>query len=264
MPRPRPGAPLPPVSRHPPALLDERSEPDFRRVFTSLLGRASATWSALTRVRLAGLDLREREVRRDGSLRVLLAQVGIHDLRLDADAALSDADRGESIRLLVRLVREGRLEVRSAPLAGWTPDFTVFHRAGGPWALLAGHHWFSRPYPHRGPAFASLHGSGAALRAAARFMEVWETAHDISLPILGVLEEAERRAPPAADRAAPDGRSFERPPRPRRSGTAPISPGTRGGGPERVRSSRPDRPAAASRHPVAPTPERLDRTGGFG
>lgn len=176
-----------------PHLLDERSEPDFRSVFATLARRSTALGSAVSRIRLGGLDLRPEELRSLNRIRVVVAELNGIVLRAEAEAMLTDPAKGDNLRYLVRLMREGRIEIRSAPLAGWSPDFTVFSRGGRPWTLLVGLHWFARPYPHRGPALASLHGRVAASRTLRRFEELWRRGHDIGSPVLSLLEEAKQR-----------------------------------------------------------------------
>lgn len=176
-----------------PHLLDDRSRPDFRTVYGTLARRAGALDAAVARIRLSGLNLRPDELRGVQRLRVLLSDVSGLTLRAEAEAVLLDPIKAGNLRHLVGLMDEGRIQVRSAPLGGWIPDFSVFHRNGRPWTVLVGLHWFARPFPHRGPALASLHGATAAGRAASRFTELWRSAHDVSPAILGLLHEAERR-----------------------------------------------------------------------
>ena len=64
--------------------------------------------------------------------------------------------------------------------------------------MLSGFHWFERPYPHRGPALASLHVGEAAARAAKRHHELWERAHDVGPTIWSILSKARRAAEPLA------------------------------------------------------------------
>lgn len=176
-----------------PHLLDDRSRPDFRAVYGLLARRAGALDAAVGRIRLTGLDLRPEELRGIQRLRVLLSEVSALTLRSEAEAVLVDPGKAANLRYLVTLMDEGRIEVRAAPLGGWAPDFSVFHRKGVPWTLLIGLHWFARPFPHRGPALASVHGSRGAARAAARFTDLWNSAHDVGPAILSLLREAERR-----------------------------------------------------------------------
>lgn len=192
----RAGVAHPPPSAPPSSrLLDERSDPDFRRLFGELTREACELQVALTRVRLSGVDLRDRELRSVRAIRLLLGEVNAVVLGAEAAAIQADPGRRANLEVLVRLFREERLEVRSAPLAGWSPDFTVFNGQQGPRSVLVGPHWFSRPFPYRGPAFASLHGPRAARRASVRFEELWKEGHDIGTAVGHILERASRREP---------------------------------------------------------------------
>lgn len=191
---------LPGLSAAPAVLFDERSRPDFRDVFRALVGGSVDVAVAVTRVRLATLELEESDLARLESLRVLVVE--LNALTLDAEARLIRADprRASRVSLFRGLLESGRLEVRSAPLGGWSPDFTVFSHAGGPHAVLSGKHWFERPYPHRGPAIATVHFHDAARRAARRHAEVWDAAHDVGPAVWSILSKADRvgRVAPAA------------------------------------------------------------------
>ena len=120
----------------------------------------------------------------------------LNALTLDAEARLirSDARRAPRVALFRRLLQEGRLEIRSAPLGGWSPDFTVFANAEGPHAVMTGFHWFERPYPHRGPALGAVHFGDAARLAARRHGEIWDRAHDVGSAVWNILSKAERGA----------------------------------------------------------------------
>jgi hypothetical protein len=91
------------------------------------------------------------------------------------------------------MLESGRLQVRTAPLAGWSPDFTVFSDAAGPSAVLTGFHWFERPYPHRGPALSSLHFADAPRVTSRRHTELWQTARDIGPAVWSILSKARPR-----------------------------------------------------------------------
>lgn len=179
-----------PEPRH---LLDERTRPDFRTLYGRLIREARSLAVAVTRVRLSTLDLAEEDVRDLVSMRVLVAE--LNALTLDAEARLlrSDPRRAYRIDLYRRLLESGRLEVRSAPLGGWSPDFSVFADADGATAVLIGFHWFERPYPHRGPAFASVHHAAAARLAADRHAELWDGAHDVGPAVWSILSKAAGR-----------------------------------------------------------------------
>jgi len=173
-------------------LIDERARPDFRDVFGALARGAVDVATAVRRVRLTTVDLSGEELGRVQHFRVLLAE--INALRLDAEARSLELDprRAPNAELLRRMLESGRMEVRCSPLAGWMPDFTVFSGPDGPTSLLVGLHRFERPYPHRGPAFASVHEGDAALLAARRHEEIWSRAHDVGPAIWNILSKAHR------------------------------------------------------------------------
>jgi hypothetical protein len=147
---------------------------------------------ALTRIRLSTLDLGRSELDRVRSIRLLLAEINAVQLDSEAHGIMLREDKRETLHALSARLAEGLIEVRSAPLGGWSPDFSIFRDSTGPAALLIGPHWFERPFPHRGPAFAALHGPEAATRALRRFEETWEKAHDIGPAVQSILERAER------------------------------------------------------------------------
>lgn len=177
----------------PAVLLDERRRPDFRDVFGALARRSTEIAVAVTRVRLTTVDLGPEELGGLRSFRVLVAEVSALQLDAEATGLLQLPRRAPNVRLLTAMLEEGRLEVRSAPLGGWSPDFTVFSGAAGAMAVLSGFHWFERPYPYRGPALASLHGPDAARWARARYQEIWDAAHDVGPALWSILARADTR-----------------------------------------------------------------------
>jgi hypothetical protein len=183
---------LPGLSPAQAVLLDERARPDFRDVFGALARGAEDIATAVRRVRLSTVDLSGEELFRVKHFRVLLAE--INALRLDAEARGLELDprRAPNAELLRRMLESGRMEVRCSPLAGWTPDFTVFSGPEGPTKLLVGQHRFERPYPHRGPAFASVHDGDAARLGARRHEEIWSRAHDVGPAVWNILSKAHR------------------------------------------------------------------------
>lgn len=200
-----------------PRLMDERSDPNFRDVFGLLARRSGTLDAAVSRIRLSGLDLRPEELRTLEKIRVLLGEVNAITLRSEAEACLADPRKASNLSNLVHLMEEGIISVRSAPLAGWAPDFSVFGRSGRAWMVLVGLHWFARPYPHGGPALASLHGPEAAKRAARRFSHLWRGAHDIGPAILRILTEAHLRSGASSGSRSPDRPDRPEPDRPTES-----------------------------------------------
>jgi hypothetical protein len=185
----------PPAAEIAPRLLDERSRPGFREMFGRLARRASGLDVALTHLRLSTLDLSERELAHVRRIRLVLSEVSAASLDAEAHAVLHRGTMAANLRRLAALLHLGRIEVRSAPLGGWSPDFTVFRRDEGPFAVLVGPHRFERGWSQEGPVLASLHGPEEALRAGGRFVEVWSRAHDIRPAIARILARAEQRLP---------------------------------------------------------------------
>ncbi len=185
---------LPGLSPSTSYLLDERGRPDFRDVFGALAFRSTHILTAVTRVRLSTVDLSEDHLPQLQSMQVLVSEISALHLDAEARSLMQLPGRARNVRFLVGMLEAGRLEVRSAPLGGWSPDFTVFVDTDGPSAVLVGFHAFERPYPHRGPALASLHGDDAARLAASRHADLWESAHDVGPALWSILSRAEKRA----------------------------------------------------------------------
>jgi hypothetical protein len=194
----RMGQTLSGLASSPGALFDERGRPDFRDVFGALASSSIDVATAVTHVRLSTVDLGADELAGVEHFRVLVAELSAIRLDREARAIQADPRRAPRAELLRSMLESGRLEVRSAPLAGWSPDFTVFSDRNGPTAVLAGYHWFQRPYPHRGPAISTLHEGDAARLAARRHQELWERAHDVSPAVWNILSKAHRAAQSAA------------------------------------------------------------------
>ena len=135
--------------------------------------------TAILRVRLGAVDLSAQELTGLRRLRLLVAEVNAQTVEGEAYALVMDPVKRENLARILDLLQKGKMEIRSAPLGGWTPDFTVFSEDRGPHSLLIGLHWFHRPFPHRGPAWAASFGAEEAFRAHTRFQELWAGAHDI-------------------------------------------------------------------------------------
>ena len=177
-------------------LLDERSSSGFRAVFGDSLSRSFAADVAILRIRLSAVDLSAQEMADLGRLRVLVAEVNARTVEEEAYALVMDPEKRENLRLVLNLLKTGVLEIRSAPLGGWSPDFTVFSDTRGPQELLLGLHWFHQPFPHRGPAWAARFGAGEASRAHHRFQEIWAGAHDIGPAVRRLMERTSIRSRP--------------------------------------------------------------------
>jgi hypothetical protein len=199
------------VSRPPARLVDERDPLPLRARIGRLLADADDVAFALARVRLAALDLGDRELGRLGRCRVLLGQLDASML-MDASAGATTGGGGDtemstgaagarceatpapgSPRALMELLRfaaSGRLEVRSAGLVGWTPDFAVVRRGQDRTGLL-GSIQFGSPELAVGPTFTMLlEDPDATLLLQRRFDEVWDRSHDVLPAIQAVIERA--------------------------------------------------------------------------
>lgn len=174
-------------------LLDERSPTPFRQVFGRLLSRSTGLDTAIRKIRLSGVDLSEGELDGLARLRILIADINAQTLEEEAFALHMDPGKRETLRRIQRLLGDGTLELRSAPLAGWSPDFSVFCGSRGPHALLMGLHWIQRPFPHRGPAWMACFGPPEAKKGQERFNELWKGAYEIGLPVLRLLLRASSR-----------------------------------------------------------------------
>ena len=121
----------------------------------------------------------------------------------EAHALMARSGSRARLRSLHALVQDGRLEVRVAPLAGWSPDFTVFHGSLGPKAVLMGFHAFEIPHPYPGPALGAHFGEKEARLAGQRFNEAWERGHDVGEAIRGLFRRnggLEAADPPSVSR----------------------------------------------------------------
>ncbi len=171
-----------------PGLLDERGPISFRGLFGELLSRSSTVDTAILRVRLGAVDLSAQELTGLRRLRLLVAEVNAQTVEEEAYALVMDPVKRENLARILSLLQKGEMEIRSAPLGGWSPDFTVFSEDLGPHSLLIGLHWFHRPFPHRGPAWAASFGAEEACWAHARFQDLWAKAHDIGPAVQRMLE----------------------------------------------------------------------------
>jgi hypothetical protein len=165
-------------------LLDELAQPTLRTVLGSLLSRAAESDFAITRIRLAAIDLAAGELGRTRQCRVLLGRLDANLLRIAPTS--SPHDGLAATRRLTSFARSGRLLVRSCPRHAWYPDFSILRdltdNLGQPAgdACLIGSHWFREPNPPDGPALTALIRNPSAIRHAEhRFNDLWDAAHDV-------------------------------------------------------------------------------------
>lgn len=175
------------------AMLDERSSPSLRAVLARLLGSATFADFAVARVRLAAIDLTATEASAIGRCRFLLG-------RLEAEG-LSQIAAGagrQHLLTLHTLLASGRIEIRSAGMSAWLPDFSVFRGlrgtgarggTGAPDVCVLGAHYFRQPPVAAGPSLTCiLTGSDAVDLAARRFTALWDSAHDVQSAVLDTVD----------------------------------------------------------------------------
>ena len=158
-------------------LFDGRSTPGLRAVLGDALAESTVASFAIRRIRLARVDLMPDELRGVTRCRVLLG-------RLDADT-LADTGAGPSsarTAALLDMAASGRLEVRSASLLTWDPDFALIGHASDTDLLIFGSIQFIPPLPQRPieelTMSCAVRDPAIVRSAAARFEELWQRAHD--------------------------------------------------------------------------------------
>lgn len=176
-------------------VLDERAQPNLRARFGRFALESTEIAFAARHIRLAGVDLGADEAQGLARIRVVLAELSAATFRADAECVMADPERRPVAERLSRLLASGGLLVRVSPMAVWTPDFSVFHRNDRAIAAIFGFHWFQRPFPESGPAFATVCGADGAELAAARFRDLWSGAYDVTEAVGGMLDEALTKAP---------------------------------------------------------------------
>jgi hypothetical protein len=172
------------------ALIDERTGPPLRQRVGRLLAGADDAAFAVARIRLAVLDLTDEELGRMRRCRVLL---GFLDAAMLAEASEAAGPAGPGSSALARLhhfAASGRLQVRSAGLARWTPDFAVITGPDGPVGLV-GSIQFGAPELVVGPAFTMVaRDDDTVTLLRHRFDELWDRSHDVLPAIHGMLQRA--------------------------------------------------------------------------
>lgn len=185
-------------------LLDETATEPVRVRIGRLLSVASAADFAVARIRLAALDLTDPEVSIVTRCRVLLGRLDA--AMLHSQGAGGGTDALERLRVLRRFAASGRLEIRSAGLGAWDPDFSIFRSS--PAVALLGAHYFGPRYPLVGPSFTIVTPDPEVVRVTARrFEALWRGAHDVLPAIREVLE----RTYALAMEPAPGGRRTDDP-----------------------------------------------------
>jgi hypothetical protein len=162
-------------------LIDDRSLPSLRQRIGALLGSCTRADIAVGHIRLAALDLTEPETRHVERCRILLGRLEVRslvDFGPDDDAATSRLSE------LLRFLESGRVEVRSAGIGAWTPDFSVYRGAPDGDACLIGSHYFREPAVEGATFTTFLTDAASVALALERFGELWQRSHDVYEPVL--------------------------------------------------------------------------------
>lgn len=175
-----------------PSLFHEHLGSGFRQRFRHEVTRSSRVDIAVTRIRLSTIDLSDDELAGLSSVRLILAELRAVELDAEAHALMAQPRARARLLRLERLLDRDMVRVRVAPLAGWSPDFSVFTDREGPRAILLGFHAFEVPHPFPGPALGAHFGPVEAREALARFEEVWARGHDVAPAIHSIFRRARR------------------------------------------------------------------------
>ena len=168
------------------ALLDERSTPSLRERFGELAARSKSLAVAIRRVRLPGVDLSADELRQVSRVRVLLGQLDAGTFVAEADAVMVDPPPERGGRPTPLAPPDGDRGRPNRPAGHLGSGLLgLLRRLTGPTHAIYGCHWFQRPPPSPGPAFALVcQGNGASL-GSQRFEELWRAGHDATPAVEG-------------------------------------------------------------------------------
>ncbi len=183
-------------------LLIEGSGPRFPVVYRGLLATSTKVDIALTRLRIATLRLQPGDLDQVRSLRIVLTELTTAAWEVETHRALLNPRREPQLRALIEGIRSGRVEVRSAPLATWAPDFTLFHGVRTAPVALIGPHWLETGPGRRGPRMAFEVTGPDARRLASAYTRIWDDAYDVSPAVgrmLGHTLDALDRLTPSGD-----------------------------------------------------------------
>lgn len=187
-------------------LIDEKGAPTPRQLIGQLLGSATHAEIAVSHVRLGAIDLGAAETQNVQHCRVLLDRLDAGSLAsLDwsaaaaaaagpaSAAAIDDAVRkaAHSAAALLRFITSDRVELRSAGVSSWRPDFSIYRGLSAlpsapPAVCLVGAHYFGQPPAM--PAFTCVCDDAAAVALALRrFDQLWERSHDVGNAVVAAV-----------------------------------------------------------------------------
>lgn len=167
-------------------LIDDASRPTLRERIGGLLATCTYAEIAVANIRLAALDLAEHEIRNVRRCRILIGRL---DARALTEFGHPDPGLDERLRTLLSFLQSSRVEVRSAGLGAWSPDFSVYRGLpDGASACLVGAHYFREPPSLTGPSFTALMADAASVALAhARFETLWRRSHDVLEPVVSAV-----------------------------------------------------------------------------
>ena len=167
-------------------LFDDAARPPLRQRIGDLLATCAHAEIAVGHIRLAALDLTEEETRSVRRCRILLGRLEVRAL---TDFGYADPAADERMAALLAFLESGRVQVRSAGLGAWSPDFSIYR--GAPAAdpvCLLGAHYFREPPSSNGPSFtALLTDPFSTAIALARFETLWARGHDVLEPVVSAV-----------------------------------------------------------------------------
>jgi hypothetical protein len=168
-------------------LIDDVSQPTLRFYIGRLLSDCVRADIAVGHVRLSALDLTADETRGIRHCRILLGRL---EARALTEFGFVDERSDERLHALLDFLDSGRVEIRSAGIGAWWPDFSIYRESigvrGG--ACLVGAHYFRDPVTANGPSFtALLRDDDAVACALSRFEELWERSHDVLEPVIAAI-----------------------------------------------------------------------------
>ncbi|HEX6133942.1 MAG TPA: hypothetical protein VFZ24_08260 [Longimicrobiales bacterium] len=164
------------------ALIDDRSQPTLREHIRGLLSSCTSADIAVGHIRPAAIDLTDDETRGIHRARILVARLEARALSEFAGTAAGSPDP------LLRFLESGRVEVRSAGIGAWAPDFSIYRGGAAGDACLIGAHWFREPVVSAGPSLtALLTEPDVVARALERFEELWRRSHDVLEPVIAAV-----------------------------------------------------------------------------
>lgn len=172
------------------SLIDDASRPPLRMCIGRLLSSCVRADIAVGHVRLSVLDLTADETRGIQQCRILLGRL---EARALTDFGFVDAGSDERLLALLAFLGSGRVEIRSAGLGAWSPDFSIYRGLSGAAhgsACLIGAHYFRDPVISNGPSLtALLDDEDSVERALVRFEALWERSHDVLEPVIAAIRQ---------------------------------------------------------------------------